>query len=356
MTVRRTPTLFPYRGKWRVTFVDQHGTTRSKALATKTDGYRFIAQLENPAGDLTLSQVMPTLAEWLTMWAEERSGNLRIKTMRTNISLINCHVIPTLGSYRLNQLSVSVIESLYRELLERKNLSPNSVQRIHAALTVPLQGALREGIISANPMAHVVKPRAPKPKMSPLTVQHRDLVWAAIRGLGASDQLRWTLALKYGLRQSEALGLQREDYDDYSQVLSIKRQVQRIPHQGWVFTPPKSAQGIRDIPVDDYTATLIKEVIEQLPEDCDLLFPDPNGNPRHASTDRKVWLRLLKNAGVPEVSLHTARHTAATVMITSGVDVKTVQIVLGHSTPSFTLATYVHPSVDDVRRSLRHIF
>jgi hypothetical protein len=44
MTVRRTPTLFLYRGKWRVTFVDQHGTTRSKALATKTDGYRFIAQ------------------------------------------------------------------------------------------------------------------------------------------------------------------------------------------------------------------------------------------------------------------------------------------------------------------------
>jgi integrase len=166
---------------------------------------------------------MPTLAEWLTMWAEERSGNLRIKTMRTNISLINCHVIPTLGSYRLNQLSVSAIESLYRDLLERKNLSPNSVQRIHAALTVPLQGALREGIISTNPMAHVVKPRAPKPKMSPLTVQHRDLVWAAIRNLEASEQLRWTLALKYGLRQSEALGLQREDYDDYSQVLACQR-------------------------------------------------------------------------------------------------------------------------------------
>lgn len=309
MAVRRNPTLFPYRGKWRVTYLDQSGRTRSKALATKQDGYRFLAELENP-GSLSIARGdVPTLAERLTMWNEDRSGGLRIRTVRTNHSLISVHIIPALGNYRLNELTVTVIESFYRNLREYGRLSANSVQRIHAAMTVPLQGAVREGIITANPMAQVMKPRAPKPKISFLTVQHRELVWAAIRNLDASEQLRWTLALRFGLRQSEALGLQRADYDDYSQVLSIKGQVQRIPHQGWVFTPPKSDQGIRDIPVDDHTATLIKTVIEELPADCDLLFPDPNGNPRHASTDRKAWLRLLRNAGVPEVSLHTARHT-----------------------------------------------
>jgi integrase len=359
VTTRRNPTLFPYRGKWRVTYVDRVGKTRSKTLATKHDCYVFIAGLSQdtpPTPSGAPLQEVPTLGNWLATWQETRSAGLRPKTLILNQILFTTHVIPALGATALNMISVNDIESLYQSLVHDTGLAITSVHRIHTALAAPFQTAFREGIIPTNPMTQVRKPKAPKPRITPLSLQHLEAVWGVISRLPASQQLRWILALKYGLRQAEALGLHRQDFESHAQVIRITRQLQRIPHQGWVFTPPKSAQGIRDIPVDDQTAGLIKQVIEELPDGCDLLFPDPTGNPRHASTDRKAWLRLLKNAGVPEVSLHTARHTAATVMITSGVDVKTVQIVLGHSTPSFTLATYVHPSVDDVRRSLRHIF
>ena len=358
MTVaRRSSTLFPYRGKWRVTYVDALGNERSKTVATKQEGYRFIAGLsDEPTTVPGKGTNTPTLEEWVRLWNEERVGHLRIKTVRNNRSLIARHVYPVLGHLRMDKVSVTEIERLYRSLIEQKGLAPSSVQRIHAALTVPFHGAVREGVISVNPMSLVVKPRAPKPRIQALSAPQRQALWDVVHDLPAGEQLRWVLAVKFGLRQGEALGLRVEDCDPELKVLSIRRQLQRVPYEGWAFTPPKSAQGLRDIPLDDHTTNLFVEAVRGLPGGCELVFPNPDGKPQHSSTDRKAWLRLLKKAGIPAVSLHTARHTAATVMITSGVDVKTVQMVLGHSTPAFTLATCVHPAIDDLRRSLARIF
>jgi len=354
--VRRTPTVFPYRGKWRLTYIDSDGNERSRTAGSREQAYRLLFEIsESRSGERTQIEI-PTLREWWDYWVAHYTDDLRRRSVANIQYLMRKHVLPALGDAKLDQISHRNIEALYRDLLNRKGLAPSTVQRAHSALSVPLQRAVREGIISVNPMSLVVKPRAPKPRAQALTAPQRQALWNVIQDLSVGEQLRWVLAVKFGLRQSEALGLRVEDCDPDLKVLSIRRQLQRIPLEGWVFTPPKSAQGIRDIPLDDHTVDLFIEAVRGLPEGCELVFPNPDGSPRHASTDRKAWLRLLKKAGIPAVSLHTARHTAATVMITSGVDVKTVQMVLGHSTPAFTLATYVHPSIDDLRRSLSRIF
>ena len=354
--VRKSPTVFRYRGKWRLTYVNAEGKEKSKTLASKQEAFEFFAAHSSHASPRGMSEHMPTLEQWLERWANTQWGTLRAKTKANYRLVVDRHIVPALGHLRLDELTPACVEDFYRGLFEHKGLAAASIQRVHSVLSAPLHGALRDGVISVNPMSLVVKPRAPKPRVHVLTAPQRQALWAAIHDLSAGEQLRWVLAVKFGLRQSEALGLTVNDIDPNQKVLSIRRQLQRIPYEGWVFTPPKSAQGVRDIPLDDLTVDTFIEAARGLPEGCELLFPKPDGSPRHASTDREAWLRLLEKAGIPQVSLHTARHTAATVMITSGVDVKTVQMVLGHSTPAFTLATYVHPSIEDLRRSLSRIF
>jgi hypothetical protein len=92
---RRSSTLFPYRGKWRVTYVDALGRERSKTVATKHEGYRFIAGLpDEPTTVPGKGTNTPTLEEWVRLWNEERVGHLGIKTVRNNRSLIARHVYP----------------------------------------------------------------------------------------------------------------------------------------------------------------------------------------------------------------------------------------------------------------------
>jgi integrase len=77
-------------------------------------------------------------------------------------------------------------------------------------------------------------------------------------------------------------------------------------------------------------------------EDWGLVFAQPNGRPIVPRSDLRAWRKLLTAAGVPQVKLHDARHTAATVMLTMGVRARVVMQVLGHSQISLTLGTYSH--------------
>ena len=61
--------------------------------------------------------------------------------------------------------------------------------------------------------------------------------------------------------------------------------------------------------------------------------------------------RVLKRAGLPRIRFHDLRHTFATHALTSGVDVKTLSGILGHTRAAFTLDTYTHTTGDMQKRA-----
>ncbi len=81
------------------------------------------------------------------------------------------------------------------------------------------------------------------------------------------------------------------------------------------------------------------------------LFTHANGAPIRPRYDSTLWARLLECAGLPHTRRYTARHTAASVLIANGVDVAAVADMLGHSTPAFTMSTYVH-AIDERKKQL----
>jgi integrase len=126
---------------------------------------------------------------------------------------------------------------------------------------------------------------------------------------------------------------------------------------GFVFRSTKSESSCREIPLDKETFEVAKLVAESRSQrdPSTLVFTSASGGPVDAKSDYLAWQTLLKSVNVEPKKLHSARHTAATMMVQFGVDIKSVQELLGHSSPSFTMATYVHPSREHLRSALEQL-
>jgi integrase len=169
----------------------------------------------------------------------------------------------------------------------------------------------------------------------------------------SSDRLgfAWSLLLTRGLRRGELCGLRWEDVDLTGGVVRINRS--RVTVGGKpIDSVPKTASGRRSVPLDASLVALLKahkavQAAEQLAagsayDDSGYLVADELGSPCHPETVSGWFEAELKKAKLPRIRLHDTRHTAASLMLASGVPVKVVSEMLGHSSPTITLSIYAH--------------
>lgn len=351
-------TVFPYRGKFRVQYFDAQGRVRTKTAETLKDGYKLLALLEQQVNQ-GLHQIrvsdLPTLSEWLDSWYESRRSEVSPLTLWSFESTIRLHIKPELGHLRLDKVTSLQIQKLYLELAERKGLSQGSVYKVHATLNHAFGIALKGGLVNANPLARVKPPKPLRKPIQTLSGEEVRRLLEASTSLGPESAARWFLSLRLGLRQGECLALTWSDVDLEQGVVAISKTVNTVPGRGIIFMPPKSKQSDRVVPCDEETLNNLKNYFRATGNSRpqNLLFPGENGNPRDASVDYRNWRKLLAIAEVKSVRLHDARHSSATLMLAGGADVRSIQLVLGHSSPAFTMATYLHPSTDSLRAAVQ---
>ena len=118
--------------------------------------------------------------------------------------------------------------------------------------------------------------------------------------------------------------------------------------RGGKLTPwdTKSAAGTRTIILPPSTAELLRE--RKKSALTEWIFPNPlkPEQPTRPSSGYERMKALLKQAGLPDIRFHDLRHTFATHALASGVDVKTLSGILGHTRAAFTLDTYTHTTGD----------
>jgi integrase len=143
-----------------------------------------------------------------------------------------------------------------------------------------------------------------------------------------------------GLRTSEAIALRWSDLvlDATSPWLRVSRAIVR-----GVANAPKSRHGTRLVPLPpDLAATLLVLRPRDAAEDA-LVFPGRDGAPPDVgSLRRRVLVPAVERAGLTGVGFHTLRHTCASLLIESGVNVLRLQRWMGHHSPAFTLETCGH--------------
>jgi integrase len=302
-----------------------------------------------PAGGHTL-----TLGAYLTGWLADVRPHLAPATWRKHESIVRVHVGPWLGHVRLSELSVGHVDSW----LSRPGRSGGQTRRHHrATLWRALADAQRKGLVDRN-VASLSRP--PKVKKPERTVLDAGQVRTLREGT-KDDRLHafWVLAATTGMREAEMLGLTWDDIDLDAGTIRVRSTLQRVDGE-WKLLDPKTEKSKRDVALPPVTVAALREHrIRQLAEQAKagklgksgLVFTTERGRPIHGSNLTKVLYAHLERLGLPKVTVHDLRHSAATVLYAAGIPLESIADMLGHSTTRVTADLYRH-RVPEMQRDI----
>jgi integrase len=288
-------------------------------------------------------------AVFLTEWLAVVRSTVALGTFERYEQYIRVHAIPALGRIKLGRLTPQHFQRLYQEKLAA-GLSPTTVSHLHTVLHGALAEAVRWGLVPRNVVALVRPPRKVHVEVVALTVEQARALLAA-----AADnrfEALFILALKTGLRRGELLALRWEDVDLDKGVLQVRGTLRRT-REGLRIGTPKTPASRRKVVLSPASVTALRrhrarqeqeqQAAFELWQDLGLVFPNRLGRPmepRDLLAD--VYRPLLNRTGLPPVTFHTLRHTAATLLLAEGEHPKVVQELLGHAQVSITLDRYSH--------------
>jgi integrase len=313
------------------------------------------------------SQRPVTVSEWLGQWLEMKAHDEAISP--GTLALRRHHVEMWwrlhLGSVRLDRLTDTHIHRVRTWVKDRnvvikqaraarepvpvdpldprmstRVLSDNTWAQILATLDVALAEAQRRGYLVRNPMKLVRGPTVDRKPPKVWTAEEAKTFIAFAYERDPWQAPLFELALRRGLRRGELLGLRWGDVDWKSGYLTIGQQ--RVGNDGHVRERMKTAASAREIPLGPALLGRLRELYLRRgrPGGNALLFVDRLGNPPKPPNLTRQFQALARKAGLPVITLHQTRHTALTLLLESGVDVKTVADIAGHSDVRTTLNTY----------------
>lgn len=295
--------------------------------------------------------------------SRKRTMGTQYKTLVAYESAIDAWIVPNIGPLPLAQVTYQVLVDLQNLVIRDRSIEV--WRKVRTVLKQTLDEALREGRISSNPATLLQSPKIAKVTASVLTAQEAADVVRAARGLHCG--LRWLLALTTGMRQGECLGLRwsNVDLDGPTPTLTVRDQLQFQTGSGLVLKQLKTDKSVRTIPLGPELVTAFGEhkqrqhALRVLAGDDwsegDFVFTTREGRPIRAEQDRDQWRTVLKKAGVRMVKLHSARHTAATLMFANNEQIFTISRTLGHSSTSITSDIYGHVNQQGVGEAVNGV-
>ncbi len=307
------------------------------------------ARHEQQQGTLVTTSTQ-TMKEYLEHWLEEvKKPTIRVSSYVKYRKLLNSYLLPTIGKIQLQKLTPQHVQSLYARKL-KEGLSPKTIQSIHGVLHGALDNAVKWNLIAKNVCDVVSSPRVPTTEKQVLTMQEAHTLLEQVRRHRLETIL--ALALTTGMRRGEILALRWSDVNLEEGSIQVKHTVDYINHYGYVESEPKTAKGRRKIMLSSFVVEMLNAHRSAQMEarykagekwiDKNLVFTGLLGDFFNPNYVLRVFKRVLVAAGLPDMTFHMLRHSAATILLSMGVHPKIVQEILGHSTINITLDTYSH--------------
>ena len=347
------PGIFKRGGRYVVTFRDANGKPRKRSAGTLAEARRVKAAVTTDlARGEFREQSSITFEQYARIWARTYTGRtvrgIRPETLADYLREFELRALPRFGSRRLGEIEPRDIK-LYAADLEASGLRPATIRQAIAPVRAMLATALEEGVIRSNPASgvRIAVPRTTPDRLDDDDDRAKALTEVELHRLLASVPGPYrdfvSFVAQTGMRISEAIAIRWSDVDlDRGRV-----QVRRRWYRG-AYAPPKSFYGRRSIPLSPGMLVALEGLRSLATSERDLVWRNRSGGPLDPSN---LATRMLKPAaaaaGVPWASWHTLRHTCGSLLFRHGANAKQVQAWLGHHSPAFTLAVYVHLLDDD---------
>jgi integrase len=312
---------------------------------TKKEVQDGLAKLQGHRFDGTLTQPgKTTLAAFLTRWLDDVARlAVRARTLDNYRRSVEKHISPLIGGVKLDKLCTAQIEWLYAEM-ERNGVGCHTRRLCHAVLRQALKKAVRWNLVSRNACDGAEPPCIKSKEIQPLTAVQAGALLAAARG--DRQEALYVLAVTGGMRLGELFGLQWSDVDLESGAIHVRHALQELNGK-LELTEPKTAKSRRKIELGRLAIdALLDHRKRQLAAGrlaSGYVFTNTDGGPlRRSHFHRANYKPLLTKAGLPDIRFHDLRHTAATLLLMSGVHPKIVADRLGHSKIGITIDLYSH--------------
>lgn len=322
--------------RWVVRWRDPDGSQRMKAFKRKAEAEAFATEVDHRM--MSGSYIDPSagkvlMSEWAEQWLAAQAHVKPTSRYRTE-GIVRTYIVPQWGTVRIADINHAAIQRWVSSLT--KKLAPASVAKVHRTLSLILDWAVKNDCLAKNPAKGINLPRA-------TSAEHRYLAPDQVKALAQACESHSTVIsfLAYtGLRWGEMAALRTQHVDLERRRVQVVQSVTEVSGR-LVWGTPKTHER-RTVPLPRFLADEVaKELVDKA--EGDLVFTAQKGGVlRVRNFRRAVFDRAVTELGFDGFHPHELRHTAASLAIAAGADVKLVQQMLGHKTATLTLDLYGH--------------
>lgn len=336
--------IYSYKTKagetlWRAMYrKPDHTQGQRRGFTRKKDAELFLSSVEvsKARGEFIDAQDgKVTVGELGETWLNSQT-HLKPSSFHSLSNGYRLHVLPLWANRKISDIRHSQVQAWVSELAARKSAS--TVIRAYGALASILDVAVRDRRLLENPARGVKLPRKTKKARAYLT--HAQ-VQALSEASGTHSTLIYLLAYT-GLRWGEATALRLKSLDLLKKRLTVSENAVAVSGTIHLGTP-KSHES-RTVPLPEFLIPLLAQECEGKTRES-LVFGDGHNHLKQPSFG-DGWLETAVkrcqevDADFPRVTAHDLRHTAASLAVSAGANVKALQKMLGHAQASMTLDTY----------------
>ncbi len=283
------------------------------------------------------SRVQQTFAAYAPEWIEKYvRTNLKPATQRGYDGVLSRYLLPFFGRYELGAITTWLIED-FKTKCRQRNISPKTINNALSVLRRALSEGVEWGRLEKIPRFKFLK--TPPPAFDFLHPSESEALMKTI------TREPWRLmvrcALRTGMRFGELLGLQWNDIDFERNLLVVRRNVV----DGLEGSPKNNRP--RSIPL----AASLRQELQASPRLAARVFVLADGRTPNRWSGIEALQRGCARAGIRPIGWHVLRHTFASQLVGSGVNLAMIQALLGHSTIEMTMR-YAHLSVAHLQASV----
>lgn len=361
----------------RVPFGHSRSVTR-RAADAKTAERVYAEILEQRKNELNPDGANKTLQALSSEWWErvvkprqETSKPFAPKTLADYRDTIEKYLLPKWGTHRLHEITALLVVDMFHAL--RREYSEAQAHRVLTKLHMLLEAARRWRYVKYNAVEDARKDLPPRVvgEKIPLTIEETLRLFLAVTGHRLAAL--YHVALTFGLRAGELLGLQWGDVDWKERTITIRRQVQEVKGKQQMRNRTKGYMEARVLPLPPHLFTLLAAEYEK--KISLYIFPNDEGREMSPSNFARhfrggVTRRYTRKDGTPSqatiagvrlkaklpsyVTLHTFRHTVSTRLMEMGTPEEIRAAILGHGKKGIT-QHYSHATLENMRTWLERL-